>query len=291
MNIIPLFEGFDLPQENWSKLPHAFIEALPQITSLAEMKVILYILRHTWGYREFDDPKTITADEFAHGRKYKDGSRIDNGIGMGEPAIRAGLKNAVEHGFINVDIDDRDKARIEKSYKLAMKQDDQRVDNRPSGLLKSTPGSMIIDPRSEKETVGKKKKKETVAPIHPLIQIWATVRGIDAVNIGAPIHTAKDTACAKRMAKWAIAPTQEEITLAIRSSKASKSYAFTWLEKDIAELRLQRSQNPPPVSAPPPSQTESERPQLSPEQAAQRQRDFDRIMGDLLTAKVEKAVA
>lgn len=160
MNIIPLFAGFDYPQENWSKLPHAFIEALPQVTSLAELKVILYVLRHTWGYREFDDAKTITADEFANGRKRKDGSRIDKGIGMGEPAIRSGLKNAIEHGFLNVNIDDTDKARIEKSYKLAMNTENVGVENRPSGLLKSTPGSMIIDPRSEKDTLDKKPKKD-----------------------------------------------------------------------------------------------------------------------------------
>ena len=61
-NAPPPFSGFVPPTENYSKLPHAMIEALPLVTSLAEMKVILYVLRHTWGYQ--DDEKRINLDEF-----------------------------------------------------------------------------------------------------------------------------------------------------------------------------------------------------------------------------------
>jgi len=43
-----MFPGFTEPTENWSKLPHSLIGALPDIRTVAELKVILYILRHTW---------------------------------------------------------------------------------------------------------------------------------------------------------------------------------------------------------------------------------------------------
>ena len=58
-----MFTGFNEPKENWSKLPNEFVDALPMIETIGEMKVILYILRHTWGFH--DDEKKITLDEFA----------------------------------------------------------------------------------------------------------------------------------------------------------------------------------------------------------------------------------
>jgi len=113
------FGGFDDPIENWSKLPHSLIEALPMIGSLAELKVILYILRHTWGYQ--DTEKRITLDEFARGRRTRDKRRIDGGTGMTIRSIRMGLSQAEEHGFITRVINRSDKARTKITYSLTMR--------------------------------------------------------------------------------------------------------------------------------------------------------------------------
>jgi len=72
---------------------------------------------------------------------------------------------------------------------------------------------------------------------HPLILAWATVRKIDAVNIGAPIFTAKDLVCAKRMENWGVPPTADEINHAVKLSKVT-AYPFQWLEQDIPNNRL-----------------------------------------------------
>ena len=85
------------------------------------MKLVEYVLKHTWGYSEFDMVKKITTDEFMSGRKKKDGTRIDEGTGLSKPSVIAGLKSAVEHGLLTEEIDDSDKARIKKFYKLRMK--------------------------------------------------------------------------------------------------------------------------------------------------------------------------
>lgn len=84
------------------------------------MKVVEYVLRHTWGYSEYDIVKKITTDEFMHGRKGKDGNRIDSGTGLSNKSVVEGLSKAVEHGLLEVEIDDRDRARIKKYYKLKM---------------------------------------------------------------------------------------------------------------------------------------------------------------------------
>lgn len=114
------FSGFSKPSQNYSKLPHALIECLPIIETVAELKVVIYLLRHTWGYSEYDKPKKITTDEFMNGRKKKDGSRMDKGTGLSNNSVITGLEKAVEHGFIVVEVDDSDKARIEKHYRLNM---------------------------------------------------------------------------------------------------------------------------------------------------------------------------
>ena len=146
------FMGFPIPEENYSKLPHVFIEQLPTIDSMAELKVVIYLLRHTWGFSEFGKPKRITTDEFMNGRKKSDGSRMDAGTGLAKGSVITGLESAVEHGFILVEVDDSDKARIEKSYSLNMSDvqdlntDVQDLDNR---------GSKVVQ-RSEKETKERK---------------------------------------------------------------------------------------------------------------------------------------
>ena len=115
----PLMSGFSMPNENWSKLPHEFINLLPDLSE-AELRVTLYILRHTWGYGEYGQVKRITLDEFEFGRKDKDGNRMDRGCGVQRKAIERGLERAVEHGLITVDIDASDKARVKKYYGIRM---------------------------------------------------------------------------------------------------------------------------------------------------------------------------
>lgn len=151
-----MFPGFDIPEENWSKLPHDFINALPLIETIGEMKVILYILRHTWGFQ--DESKKITVDEFVKGRKLKDRSRMDAGTGLAKSTVLDGLKRAEAHGFISVEVDDCDGGRIKKIYSL------RGIDSIPSETPKSDPRGIDSIPRSEKETLERNLKKDKPLP-------------------------------------------------------------------------------------------------------------------------------
>ena len=108
------FQGFDPPRSNWFRAPNALIDRLPTITSQGELAVVLYCLRHTWGWNT--SSQRITLDEFEHGRKRKDGSRMDGGTGMSRTSIIRGLKRAVEHGFLDVTEDGIDAGRMSKRY-------------------------------------------------------------------------------------------------------------------------------------------------------------------------------
>lgn len=118
----PVFDGFpwQILSDGYSSLPNVWINIVASIENLSELKVVLYLMRHTWGFQEYDQFKHITLDGFINGRKRKDGTRMDCGTQLTEKAVIKGLKLAVEHGLIVEDIDDSDPGRTRKSYKLKM---------------------------------------------------------------------------------------------------------------------------------------------------------------------------
>ena len=119
------FAGFDKPESNWFKMPNYWTDVTAHITTLAELKVVEYVLRHTWGYQEYDLKKHITVEEFVNGRRRQDGTRIDRGTGLSERSVQYGLKDAVEHGYLEEEIDASDRGRVKKYYSLSMRPDEQ----------------------------------------------------------------------------------------------------------------------------------------------------------------------
>src|SRR5215207_4872724 len=99
------FPGFGIPEQNWFRMPNEWTDVTAEINSLAELKVVEYVLRHTWGYQEYGLKKHITLDEFVNGRRRQDGSRMDKGTGLSERAVYDGLRKAVENSLIEEEID------------------------------------------------------------------------------------------------------------------------------------------------------------------------------------------
>src|SRR5437764_2379763 len=136
----PMFQGFSKPEANFFRLPNEWTDITAHITSLAEIKLVEYVLKHTWGYSEFNMVKKITTDEFMYGRKRKDGTRIDEGTGLSKPSVIAGLSSAVKHRLLEEETDESDKARIKKYYMLKMKtprEEDEPRRNEPNADVKN----------------------------------------------------------------------------------------------------------------------------------------------------------
>jgi hypothetical protein len=156
------FAGFPPPTKNFFSLPNEIINIIADITNISELKVILYVIRHTWGYQEFGISKLITNDEFMHGRRHVDGTRMDKGTGLSEQAVRDGTGKAIKDGYLICDIDDSDRGRIKKSYRLKMLEvkslDPQTLDLSQSRGLDAVPptsktltsGPGTLDPRTRK---------------------------------------------------------------------------------------------------------------------------------------------
>jgi transcription initiation factor IIE alpha subunit len=118
------FAGFDNEAEGYTQLYHDWLDDILQIDNAAELKVVLYIFRHTCGFHEPDVWKHISVDEFMKGRYYADSTRMDQGTSLSENSVRHGLKKAEEDGYILSKTDSRDRARIRKYYMLHFRDAD-----------------------------------------------------------------------------------------------------------------------------------------------------------------------
>ncbi len=170
------FPGFEPPSSNFFRMPNNWTDITADMKSMAEMKVVEYILRHTWGYQEYGIMKRITIDEFMYGRRRQDGSRLDKGTGLSEQSVRNGLESALADGLIQEEIDDSDKARVKKYYCLRMQHDqleggvkdlDLGAQSLGSGVKDLDPEVQTLDPRgiefrprTEKDTLETHLKKE-----------------------------------------------------------------------------------------------------------------------------------
>ena len=143
------FPGFDRPASNFFRMPNSWTDITAEIDSIAELKVVEYILRHTWGYQEYGLKKHITIEEFVNGRRRQDGGRLDKGTGLSERAVYDGLRKAVENGLIEEEVDDADRGRVKKFYSLRMRDDAAAGD--PLQTLQGRGANFA--PRTEKETL------------------------------------------------------------------------------------------------------------------------------------------
>lgn len=161
----PQFKGFSIPRSNYSMLPHAFIDLMGEDMDGSELKVTIYILRHTWGYQEFDLPKRITIDEFCNGRKKKDGTRMDKGTGLSDQSVRNGLEAAIKRGTVVMTEDATDKGRIKRYYSPRMELGVQLFDPSTQNL---DPTSEKLDPVQRKKPKERKSNTRVLSPQHPI---------------------------------------------------------------------------------------------------------------------------
>lgn len=141
------FQGFRKPESAFFRLPNEWTDITADITSLAELKIIEYVARHTWGFQEFEKYITLTVDEFMLGRKRNDETRMDRGTGLSESAAKLGIASAIEHSYIECEVDTSDKGRISKSYRLKMVPSMDELEGQ-----KVTPEGYNLTPEGQKVT-------------------------------------------------------------------------------------------------------------------------------------------
>jgi hypothetical protein len=90
------FRGFSEPR--YTSVPdELFDELLPDL-SLAELRVLLYIVRRTFGFKKRSD--AISISQMVAGIRRKDGHVLDRGTGLSRRALLPALKSLQEKGVI-----------------------------------------------------------------------------------------------------------------------------------------------------------------------------------------------
>lgn len=90
------FQGFYVP--NSTQVPDTlFDELLPELSG-AELKVVLYIIRRTFGFKRQSD--TISLSQLLQGIRKKNGEVLDRGTGLAKPTLLRALRNLTERAII-----------------------------------------------------------------------------------------------------------------------------------------------------------------------------------------------
>lgn len=90
------FAGFSSP--NFTSVPDEFFDVLSPRLNGGEVKVLLYIIRRTFGFKKERD--SISLSQMIHGIVKKTGERLDYGTGMSKPSICRALDTLEEKGII-----------------------------------------------------------------------------------------------------------------------------------------------------------------------------------------------
>src|SRR4051812_22696066 len=92
----PPFQGFRFP--NTTPVPDEIFDELLADLSGAELKVLLYICRRTFGFKK--DSDTISISQMTDGIQKKDGERLDRGTGLSKDSVTRAVKVLEEKGVI-----------------------------------------------------------------------------------------------------------------------------------------------------------------------------------------------
>ncbi len=90
------FDGFEGP--NGTIVPDALFDILmPELTE-AELKVLLYVVRRTFGFKK--DSDSISASQMINGIKTRDGRVLDKGTGLSKGSVWRGIAGLIEKGVL-----------------------------------------------------------------------------------------------------------------------------------------------------------------------------------------------
>lgn len=90
------FEGFDSP--NSTQVPDQLFDRLLSHLNGAELKVLLYIIRRTFGFKKIND--NISINQISKGIITKKGKVLDNGTGLSRSTVIRTIKSLLQKNII-----------------------------------------------------------------------------------------------------------------------------------------------------------------------------------------------
>jgi Bacteriophage replication protein O len=90
------FRGFQGP--NYTQVPDQLFDELLAILPGAELKVLLYIMRRTFGFKK--DSDNIALSQMLTGITTRDGRQLDRGVGLSKPTLLKALRNLIDGDYV-----------------------------------------------------------------------------------------------------------------------------------------------------------------------------------------------
>ena len=90
------FKGFLSPR--YTQVPDELFDELMAHLSGAELKVLLYIIRRTFGFKK--DSDNISLSQICHGIKTREGEVLDKGTGLSLSTVQIALKGLLEKNCV-----------------------------------------------------------------------------------------------------------------------------------------------------------------------------------------------
>jgi hypothetical protein len=91
-----VYHGF--PESNTTPIPDEFFDIIAPKLSEAELRVALYVMRRTRGFKKSED--AISFSQLVGGIKTRDGRILDQGTGMSKSAVWRGVNGLVRKGIL-----------------------------------------------------------------------------------------------------------------------------------------------------------------------------------------------
>lgn len=118
------FKGFDSP--SYTPVPDAVFDVLLNQLGNAEIKVLLYVIRRTFGFKKGSD--RISKSQLENGIVTKDGKVLDGGTGLSRRSIRLALQNLVDRKvLLKKSFESKERGFETTEYALHMKGRDPWV--------------------------------------------------------------------------------------------------------------------------------------------------------------------
>src|SRR5689334_16004667 len=114
----PSFAGFSSP--TYTPVPDELFDVLLPDLSNVELRVLLYIIRRTFGFKRQSD--TISLKQMVEGITTQDGRQLDRGAGLSKASAAVAVKGLVQKGIVLAQRN-RSRARGDEptSYSLKLK--------------------------------------------------------------------------------------------------------------------------------------------------------------------------
>ena len=158
---------------HYTQVPDELFDMLMSHLSGAELKVLLYIIRRTFGFKKQRD--SISLSQMVSGIKTKDGEVLDKGTGLGKSSVARALNKLEEMNIImRVRSQSRGRGDEPTSYALKMREPVSQNGTPPSAKI----GHPVSRQRDTQETAEQQTEKQQAALVAALLDF-----GIDKPTV------------------------------------------------------------------------------------------------------------